>query len=442
MKSLKEKICRNRAKLIQTLVVYFGFFAHGAGLAILGPSLLDLQAKTQSKIEEITYVIVGRAVGLGIGSIVNIYIAKKFKLDTILMYAFLGGAITEAILPFNTNVWLMVTTKSINGFFFGIVESTSTLYLFEMWKQNTAPFLQALYLAFGLGSLATPLYTRSFLVSPAKGEQSSISILPKPSEIKIHWPFIINASFMFCVVVIVGLLRFSKRREVTIEVNVSERSESSQESSHSLTLAGKMSKIFIYATSMSFIFLYCGIEISVGSYLTPFAVGCQLHLSKQTAALMASVYWSAFTFARIATIIYVNFIGVFYSLVISLTFIAVSNVFIYGYSDTLEWSLWTGIVLNGIGLSAIWAALFSYVSLYFRCTETLTSLIICAACLGQCVLPIITSIFIATDPNMFQLIVLVASILMILFFVVLTMLLKLYERVTSKINKSLNDGHF
>lgn len=448
MLSLKEKICQNKAKLIETLVLYFGFVAHGAGLAILGPSLLDLQAKTLSKIDEVTYVIVGRAVGLGLGSMANIFIAKKLKLDTILIFSFIFGSIAEVVLPFNTDVWLMVATKTINGFFMGIVESTSTLYIFHLWKDESAPFLQALLLSFGLGSLITPLYTRCFLVSPHEDgsfqeegtsvdEDTSHLIPPAPSEIQIHWAFIINASLMFSVAVIVALLKFSKRKEVATDQSIAESSESTQESVQFLPLAAKFNKGFIYFVSMAFIFLYCGIEISIGSYLTPFAVKCQLHMAKKTVALMTSAYWTAYTFARIITIIFVNLIGVFNSLLISLAFVGISNIFIFGYGDKLEWALWTGIVLNGIGLSAIWAALFSYISLFFRCTETLTSLIICAACLGECVMPIITSLFIATNPNMFQWIVLLSSILMILLFAVLAMLLNLYKRITLRAANSV-----
>lgn len=421
---VKEKIYQNRLNLLRTFILYYGLFCHGTGLAILGPSLLDLQMITGAELYQVTYVIVGRAAGLGVGSLLNIYFSKKNKPEVLLALAFLNASITEASIPHCKDVWVMVTTIVSNGFFFGIVESTGTIYLISMWKKQCAPFLQAFHFSFGLGALVAPLYTRCFL---ARGPIDS-----KSRETNVFMAYAINGALMLSVSFCFMCLRFFIGSHVISSTDADTSDQSSNKSRGEIgpSLAQRLAKCFVCISGMFFIFLYCGVEISVGSFLSPFAVNSQLHLSTQTAALMSSVYWSAFTFARLGAIVYLSFISVLSSLLISFAFIALSNVFLFVYGDTLEWALWTGIVLNGIGLSAIWASLFAYISQFMPCTNTLTSLLICAACVGECVMPIITSIFISSNVNTFQWIVLVSSVLMILAFAFLSTLLGLFKRIS------------
>ena len=437
MKSITESLRRNKIKLLITSCIYLAFFAHATGLSILGPSLLDLQAKTQSELSQVTYTIVGRAAGVGVGSMLNIFAAKYFRRDTLLVFAFTLAAITEVACPFNTNVWLMIATLVINGICFGFNESISVKYLIDIWQKDCAQYLQGFYLVFGLGALLTPLYTRPFLVSPhEEGEDVPEDILlPAPEDVKIHWPFIFNGILMAFVAVFALFIR-----TINIRQSKEQDKKSNDESvdadksieTEEVSIKSLIIKYNIYAASMFIVFVYCGIEIALGSYLTPFAVGCDMHLSKKTAALMSSAYWASFTFGRILILPILNYIGVFYCLILSLALVLLSNVFLFPFGGTLEWALWSGIIINGLGLSPIWASFFAFIDSKIPCTSTFTSLIVLAACLGECVVPIIVSAFINDDPRMFLWIILGASLCMVGTFFILLILLYAYTRSTTK----------
>jgi fucose permease len=178
---------------------------------------------------------------------------------------------------------------------------------------------------------------------------------------------------------------------------------------------------------MLFMFFYCGVEIALGSYLTPFAVKSDMHLSKATGALMSSTYWITFTFARLTTIFYIDFVGPRNNLIMALSIIAVSNIFLVPFGNTIEWALWAGISLNGIGMSSIWATLFAYISQSMPVTDNMTSLIVCSACLGECVIPIIISALLDRDVTVFLWVTLACSIILILLFVILFLVLHLYD---------------
>lgn len=55
-------------RLIRSGVLLLSYFSHGMGLGVVGPTMLDLQIRTNSSISEVTYVIIGRAAGLSLGS--------------------------------------------------------------------------------------------------------------------------------------------------------------------------------------------------------------------------------------------------------------------------------------------------------------------------------------------------------------------------------------
>ena len=436
MKSIRETLRKNKIKVLITSCIYVAFFSNATGLAILGPSLLDLQAKTQSQLSQVTYTIVGRAAGVGIGSVLNILLAKYFHRDTLLVFAFALAAITEIACPFNSNVWLMIGTLIVNGICLGINESISLKYLIDIWTKDCAQFLQGFYLVFGLGALITPLYVRPFLVSPQGDQDDEVddSKLPAPEDVKIHWPFIFNGILMAFVAVFAFFIR-----DINIRLSREQDRRSTDESENAtkstevikLSLKSSIIKYNVYAATMLIIFVYCGIEVAFGSYLTPFAVACEMHLSKKTAALMSSAYWASYTFGRILILPILNWLGVLNVLFLSLALVLLSNVFLFPFGMTLEWALWAGIITTGLGLSPIWASLFAFIDSKIPFTGTLTSLIVLASCLGECIVPILVSAYISNDPRMFLWIILGASLCMVGTFAVVLLLLWAYQRSTA-----------
>src|SRR5687768_14959551 len=73
---LKNFLREERIKLIKTLAMYISFIGLGLGLGVCGPSMLDLQISTQASLNEITWMIIGRALGIGFGSLANIVLHR------------------------------------------------------------------------------------------------------------------------------------------------------------------------------------------------------------------------------------------------------------------------------------------------------------------------------------------------------------------------------
>lgn len=68
---LKEKIVKNRSKLLRTLAVCFSFIGLGASMTLLGSSLLDLQIRIGKSFADTSRVIMVKSAGYFIGGLLG-----------------------------------------------------------------------------------------------------------------------------------------------------------------------------------------------------------------------------------------------------------------------------------------------------------------------------------------------------------------------------------
>lgn len=417
-------IFKEKTRLLKTMAMYCAFIGHGFGLGVTGPSMLDLQIKTSSKLEQITYMIIGRASGLGVGSIINPILLKYFDIQLLLTIALGLAAIFEAVIPLNFNVWGVVGTFFLNGMCFGIIETCCNIFMVNLWGKKCPPFLQALHFSFGLGGFSAPLLVRPFLLSNLDDSNEDIEQMWSPSDVQVQYAYYIIALVLassagFFLYVYVFHTETPPMKDADT-VDIPDYDSRVKES-----LKIRFFRGTIYANAALFMCFYCGIEIALGSYLTPFGVKCDLHLEKKTAALMSSIYWIAFTFSRLATIFYIDYIGPKNNLIMALGLVLISNIFLTPFGDKYEWCLWVGVSLNGIGMSSIWAAMFAYIDQYIPLTNSLTSIMVCAACVGECLIPIAVSAVIETNVTVFLWVILGCSLIQAsLFCLIMTLLPK------------------
>jgi FHS family Na+ dependent glucose MFS transporter 1 len=425
---ITDKIWKEKERLITTAALYVAFIAHGLGLGITGPTMLDLQISTSSSLDQITYMIIGRAFGLAVGSLFNTLLLKICDGQLILAVSLGIAGVLEAVAPFMTNVWILVTVFFFNGCCVGIVETCCNCFLIQLWGKSSSAFLQALHFCFGFGCFVAPLAVRPFLINLTEEDiMSGLSTNFSPGDVTVWQPYLVVSAVMIFGSLFVFYTYLRMRTDRTEQrdkscgnspdIDVKALAITSPKQTHV--------RLGVYISGMMFMFFYCGVEISLGSYLPAFAVKCDLHLSKATGALLASVFWITFTFSRLATIFYIDYIGPRNNLMMALAMIALSNGFLV-CGNHIEWCLWVGVALNGIGMSSIWASLFSFISNYMAVTGNMTSLIVSASCFGESVIPIIISAVVDRDVMIFLWVTLACSIILVILFTVLYLLLHIY----------------
>ena len=174
-----------------------------------------------------------------------------------------------------------------------------------------------------------------------------------------------------------------------------ERGEQDKKKSHGFY------KGVVIILMMMFAHVSYGLELTLGQFLVTFAVDSDLHLSKSQGTRLTSLFWGTFTFWRLTTIFYIEYIGHELNLLASLAIILIGNVFLVPFGNSNELCLWIGVAIIGLGASSMWPSMFGYMEDYFAVSSRVASAIIISATVGDFVFPFIISFFVDSNPQVF-----------------------------------------
>jgi len=187
-------------------------------------------------------------------------------------------------------------------------------------------------------------------------------------------------------------------------------------------------KGFVIILTVMFMHIYYGLEITFGSFLTTFAYESDLHLKKSDGAHMTSLFWGTFTFFRVLTVFYIEYVSAETNILFSLMVVLAANVLLIPFGNTSELCLWIGVGLIGVGISSIWASLFGYLEEHFTVTSRIASGMIVSAIVGEFVFPLIISNFVAQYPQILLWVVLFCSISITILFLIMIAVMRLKMR--------------
>jgi FHS family Na+ dependent glucose MFS transporter 1 len=236
------------------------------------------------------------------------------------------------------------------------------------------------------------------------------------SLLRVHWAYAIVSIYNVIVLIIYLTVYFINRsnephpsRLAAIQQQSSSEFASNGDSlkqSHS-TLPNctpsfpARRRVLVIILSTLFMHVYCGLEISFGALLATFTVKSKLQMSKSLSSFITSLYWGAFTFFRILTMVAITHCKLRTLLLVNMAIIMASNVLLLPFGDTCLWALWAGVALMGLGCSSVFATMIGYVEQMFPVTSRITSGFMTFACLGEFILPYIVGLFIETNPRVY-----------------------------------------
>lgn len=206
------------------------------------------------------------------------------------------------------------------------------------------------------------------------------------------------------------------------------------------TTSYRISKYSAIVLMMCFMPIYYGVELTFGQYLATFAVKSDLHLPKVTGASMTSVYWAMFTFFRLSTAFYIDFLGAEKNIIMNIGFMLIANVILVPLGYRYESCLWLGSVIMGIGCSSIWASAFGYLEDYFPVDSKIGSLIVVSTSMGEFIFPVLISQFIKDYPNIFLLITLICTLSLTILFFVVVLICKFKLRISLPARKDNSES--
>lgn len=194
-------------------------------------------------------------------------------------------------------------------------------------------------------------------------------------------------------------------------------------------------KVAVVLMSTVFMHIYYGLEITFGTFVTTYAAKSPLHLETTEGAFITSIFWATFTFWRLPTIFYVEWLGPIKTILFNLIVLLIGNLILVPFAATNSWALYAGTALVGLGASPIWASMFGLLELFFPVTSGIGSSMITAAMIGEFIFPTIISGFVSCYPQVFLYVCLFCSMSVIVLFCIITLvcLYKLTETTLEEV---------
>lgn len=285
----------------------------------------------------------------------------------------------------------------------------------DLWKghANGDPYLHSIHFAFAFGAFIAPIIAEPFLCNKEViiERENSIDMLSIEESPKINgsiensecfenqysisgmhilYPIIgflsLLSSFGYLAYAIKSLLD-QKRAKLA---NISSTEEKELSSTRQTDLKGtnsdgknqKLYKRLLIMNLLAFLFVYVGLEIMFGTYISTFVVESELHLSRQEAAMVNAAFWGSFAVMRFASIFIAFRINSLYQLMLSFALCGIGITALVIAAEQSVYVVYTCSAVMGTGMASIWACGILWLKQHINVTNRIGSLIIVAGSLG------------------------------------------------------------
>ncbi|GIY14221.1 sodium-dependent glucose transporter 1A [Caerostris darwini] len=381
-------------RIIKTCNLYASSIASGISMAVIGPTLLNLQEIVHTDIEHIALIYDGRSSGYLVGSLVGgvLFDVTPRKQFLMTVFNFLI-AVSLLAVPWCRSMGTIAGWLVINGLSMGALDTGLNVCCLNLWGQDCGPFYQALHFMYGFGSLLAPLIASPFLddYHETTSMNDSMSFTGNTST----WDsveLIVNTSNTLTwdsVGLTVDTSNTSTWDSVELTGNISNTYQNDK--FPSITYAYTIIGIYAFVVTVAFfivciispldasgnkneanktkqngfmfismivtltfllLFFETGTEIGFAQMVTAYSVKGPLKLTAVAGSYITSAYWAAFTLSRFSSI----FLAIKFSslsvVVLDLTFFTAGTVVLLFWAGSKEWCLWLATILLGIGIAS------------------------------------------------------------------------------------------
>ena len=209
-----------------------------------------------------------------------------FLASTLLLLGLANGA-----LPYSPSLLLMYAASFMKGLASGSLDTGGNVLLLRIWEgRDSGPYMHAIHFTFGIGAFLAPLISRPFLVNAEEGQHLNGSVgalehwsvgaanltLNEEVEgsvwtVKTLYPMVSAYPLLLSMVFVAFHVKDSKTAKKDAK---KEDKEGENQLSKGFTIA-------IVATVSVLFFLYVGMEVAFGTFVSVFAVQSRLQFTRQ-----------------------------------------------------------------------------------------------------------------------------------------------------------------
>jgi fucose permease len=368
-----------------TAVYYAAFIGLGLSSAILGPTLPGLAEQTHVQLKQASLLFTAVNLGYLLGALLGGRLYDRRIGHPVMVVALLGVAATLALVPAMPGLPLLAAVMLLMGIFQASLDVGANTLLVWLHREKVSPFMNGLHLAWGLGSVLSPILIAQvvLLTGAFAGGYWLIALLLLP--------------------VALILARLASPVAPHHEPGAAARPP----------VDWPMVVLF-----MLFFLTFVGAEGAYGGWIYSYAVASGV-ASTASAAYLTSAYWGALTLSRLAsiplalrfrprTLLIADLVGCLLGLSLA----------VLGGGNPLL--IWLATIIFGASVASLFPVTLSFASEVLTVTGQFTSLMFVGASLGGMLIPwLIGQFFETAGPGSAMLIMLVDMVVCVAIFILL-----------------------
>jgi len=338
--------------MLRVAVGYFlTFMSLGVVAASLGPALPTLAERTGVGFAQISILLTARSIGYMVGSPLAGRLLDRVKPHAVMIVGLVVMIATMLAVPEIPILWILVAILVLMGIAESAADVGGNTLLSWLYREDVGPFMNALHFCWGIGNVIAPaIMVQVFLLGgDLRWAFIALSVLILPPILWIMFqPAPVNP------------------RPVTVE--------------DSQPINWLPVGLFT-----AFLLLYVGLEINFGSWIFTYAV--ERGFADETAGLLNSAYWGAFTVGRLLSIPLASKLRPSQLIQSELVLAAISLAVMTLWQDA-PIALWIGTIGLGFSLSAIFPTTISLAERRIGISGKITGIFMAGAGLGGLILPL------------------------------------------------------
>lgn len=452
--------------LMRTVALLLAFLTHGVNSNLFGPTLLDLKDLVGATVGEVSFIIVTSSFGCLMGSFAVGLLMDKF---TRYRYMVLASTLVvlgvfTCLLPYSPDLLSMLVISFISGFGSGAFDTGGNVQMLDIWTgRDSGPYMHSLHFIWSVGAVLAPLIAVPFLKNTAEdasladgpgGNTSSLLIAETPLSlpavnrsvnvvnvdedggssdfwnVKTLFPLAGSASVLVASLFVFYFCRDWSKKKVNggggMPLSSRPADVTSPTAARGKQALGEVAVVGLLALLF---FLYVGLEVAYGTFLTVFSVRSKLGLTRQEGAKLTAIFWGSFATARGLAIPAAIFLSPESIMWTSLTMALAGASVLACFGETTVIWLLAGSILMGAGMASIFATGFLWLEKRKKVTNRIAAMLCIASSLGAKFFPAVVGQTVEEFPMFYMYINLGIVIGCIGLFLILNLLTRNFVRL-------------
>ncbi len=382
--TLRSPVSTRRDRLTVTAAYYAAFVGLGLGIAAIGPTLPGLAQHTGTHLSGISFLFTAHNLGYLVGCLVAGHILDRVRGHPVMAGMLIIMAATMFLVPLMPLLWLLTGAVFCLGLSGATLDVGANTLLVWVHRDKVAPYMNGLHAFFGVGTVMAPIIIAQLVL--VSGD--------------ITWAYWVLGTLLLPMAVWLSRLPSPAAPK---------ESDTGPAMSTDYRFVALIVLLWI---------LYVGAEYSMGGWVFSYAVGMRM-ADTTTAAYLTSVFWGAFTFARLVGVVISMRVRPRYILLCDFA-VGISGVGLILLLPASVAALWIGTVMTGFGMASVIPVILSLAERRMVITGRITSFFFAGASVGGMTLPwIIGQLFEPVGPPVAMLGILVNLTLALLVLLVI-----------------------